>query len=125
MATRGDIIDPILAEEDAKLSAFVLATVGMISFVNEYATEKANPEVQVPSTAQTVIPMDPDDNVVDIERNMPVESKVEVRTNFRPNLQKFSFYDFMSHSCLPSKDILLIFHKRFNKAKCSGNNARN
>ena len=91
MATRGDIIDPILAEEDAKLSAFVLATVGMISFVNEYATEKANPEVQVPSTAQTVIPIDPDDKIVDIERNMPVESKVEVRTNFRPNLQKFSF----------------------------------
>ena len=87
MATRGDIIDPILAEEDAKLSAFVLATVGMISLVNEYATEKANPEVQVPSTAHTVIPMDPDDNIVDIERNMPVESKVEVRTNLRPNLQ--------------------------------------
>ena len=41
MATRGDIIDPILAEEDAKLSAFVLATVGMISLVNEYATENS------------------------------------------------------------------------------------
>ena len=92
MATRGDIIDPILAEEDAKLSAFVLATVGMISLVNEYATEKANPEVQVPRTAHTVIPMDPDDKIVDIERNMPVESKVEVSTNFRPNLQQFSFY---------------------------------
>ena len=87
MATRGDIIDPILAEEDAKLSAFVLATVGMISLVNEYATANANPEEQFPSKAQMVIPIDPADNVVEIRRNMPVESRVEVRTNFRPNLK--------------------------------------
>ena len=100
-------MDPILAEEDAKLSAFVLATVGMISLVNEYATEKANPAVQVPSMAHTVIPMDPDDNVVEIVRNMPVESKVEVRTNFLPNLQQFSYVIFRfailirGHTCSP------------------------
>ena len=35
MAIIGDNMDPILAKDDAKLSAFVLTTVGMISFVNE------------------------------------------------------------------------------------------
>ena len=35
MAIIGDNMDPILANDDAKLSAFVLTTVGIISFVNE------------------------------------------------------------------------------------------
>ena len=35
MAIIGDNMDPILAKDDAKLSAFVLTTVGIISFVNE------------------------------------------------------------------------------------------
>ena len=47
----------------------------------------ANPEEQFPSMAHMVIPIDPDDNTVEIKRNMPVESRVEVRTNFRPNLK--------------------------------------
>ena len=35
MAIIGDNMDPILAKDDAKLRAFVLTTVGMISFVKE------------------------------------------------------------------------------------------
>ena len=87
MAMRGDNIDPILAEDDAKLSAFVLATVGMISLVKEYATANAIPEEQFPSKAQMVIPIEPDGKTVAVKRNIPVERSAEVKTNFRPNLE--------------------------------------
>ena len=87
MAIRGDIIDPILAKDEAKLSAFVLTTVGMISLVKEYPAPKPSPAVKVPSRQSMVMPIEPSGKAVVIRRSTPVESTAKVRMVLRPRLE--------------------------------------
>lgn len=93
MAIIGDIMDPILAKEEAKLNAFVLTTVGIISLVKEYPTPKPSPAVNVPSRQSIVMPIEPSGKVVVIRRSTPVESRAEVRMVLRPSLEiRFPFH---------------------------------
>ena len=90
MAIIGDNMDPILAKDDAKLSAFVLTTVGMISFVNEYPAPKPSPAVKVPSRQSMVMPMEPSGRNIVMRRRTPVESTANVRMVLRPSLNVVS-----------------------------------
>ena len=122
MAMIGDIMDPILANDEAKLSAFVLTTVGMISFVKEYPAPKPSPAVKVPSRQSIVMPIEPSGKAIVIRSSTPVESTAKVRMVLRPSLEvktPFNFIIIILHNCCKP-----VFHKWCSVTQDSTDNAR-